>query len=219
MGKRLFVGNLPYSASSEDLKQLFSQCGQVTDVHIVMDRETNRPRGFAFVSYSTDEEAARAVSQMAGKDFGGRPLVVNEARDRGDAGPSPRGPRPGGGGFGRPDGAPRPFGPRPGGARPGGFSSGPRPPGGVGGGRPGGFLRPSPGGFGSAPEIPEEDSSRRRRTPQKKKVEPERERQPKVRAREEEDDRGHGNWRQWIDEDEDTGAAGPADSGGQQEEK
>ena len=208
MGKRLFVGNLPYSSTPDELRTLFGQCGNVTDVHIVMDRETNRPRGFAFVSFATDEEAAKAVQQLAGKDIGGRPLVVNEARDRGEPGPvgtrppRPSGPRPDGaggrpGGYAgsRPSGAGGGFGgPRPSG---GGFG-GPRPGGGGGGGF--GGARPTPGGFGGS-EIPEETT--RRRPPQKKKPEPERDRVPKVRPREEEDDLAVGSWRQWIEEDDD----------------
>lgn len=206
MGKRLFVGNLPYSTTADDLRNLFSQCGSVTDVHIVIDRETNRPRGFAFVSYATDEEAAKAVQQMSGKDMGGRPLVVNEARDRGEPGPAPRGPRPAGAA-----GGPRPGGGY-GGSRPGGGAGGSRPGGGFGAPRPGGGgfggpRGPRPGGFGPPPEEIEETHTQRRRPLQpKKKVEPERERQPKVRVRDEEEDRGHGNWRQWIDEEE--GATG-----------
>lgn len=208
MGKRLFVGNLPYSSTPDELRTLFGQCGNVTDVHIVMDRETNRPRGFAFVSFATDEEAARAVQQLAGKDVGGRPLVVNEARDRGEPGPvgarppRPTGPRPEGGG-GRPGGY---GGPRPSGG--GGFG-GPRPSGGgFGGPRPGaggggfGGSRPLPGGFGAPGEM-SGDEPTRRRPPQKKKPEPERDRIPKVRPREEEDDLAQGNWRQWIEEDDD----------------
>lgn len=87
MGKRLFVGNLPFSATENDLRALFSQHGNVTDVHIVLDRESGRSRGFAFVSYGTDEEAAKATDALNGKPMGGRPLVVKDARDRGAPAP------------------------------------------------------------------------------------------------------------------------------------
>ncbi len=116
MGKRLFVGNLPYEATGEQLREVFGRHGRVTDVHLVMDRETGRPRGFAFVSYATDEEAAAAVAALDGADFGGRKLVVNEARERG-SGPPPGGSRPGG--AARTGGGHRPQGSRPGGFRPG----------------------------------------------------------------------------------------------------
>ena len=83
MGKRLYVGNIPYQTTEAQLRTLFEQDGaQVSDVKIVLDRETGRPRGFAFVELSTDAQAATAVEQLNGKPFGGRPLTVSEARER-----------------------------------------------------------------------------------------------------------------------------------------
>src|SRR2546422_702859 len=81
MGKRLYVGNLPYQAEEEQLRALFAQDGrQVEEVKIVTDRETGRPRGFAFVEMASDEQARAAVGALKGKPFGGRPLTVGEAR-------------------------------------------------------------------------------------------------------------------------------------------
>ena len=92
MGTRLYVGNLPYSADEEQLKTLFSEGGrQVTEVRIVTDRDTSRPRGFAFVEMGSQADADAAVNALNGKDFGGRALTVNEAREQ-----TPRR----GGGFG-----------------------------------------------------------------------------------------------------------------------
>jgi len=83
MGTRLYVGNLPYSADEEQLKTLFSEEGrQVTEVRIVTDRDTGRPRGFAFVEMGTQADADAAVNALNGKDFGGRALTENEARDQ-----------------------------------------------------------------------------------------------------------------------------------------
>lgn len=93
MGKRLYVGNLPYQTEEAQLRSLFEQEGrQVEEVKIVTDRETGRPRGFAFVEMATDAQAQAAIGSLHGKPFGGRPLTVSEARDRA--------PRPGGGGGG-----------------------------------------------------------------------------------------------------------------------
>lgn len=83
MGKRLYVGNIPYQTSEEQLRALFEEGGgQVQEVKIVTDRETGRPRGFAFVELATDAEAEAAVGALNGKNFGGRPLTVSEARER-----------------------------------------------------------------------------------------------------------------------------------------
>lgn len=93
MGTRLYVGNLPYSADEEQLKALFSEGGrQVSEVRIVTDRDTGRPRGFAFVEMGSQADADAAVNALNGKDFGGRALTVNEAREQA--------PRRGGGGGG-----------------------------------------------------------------------------------------------------------------------
>jgi cold-inducible RNA-binding protein len=83
MGKRLYVGNLPYQTEEEQLRALFEQDGrQVEEVKIVTDRETGRPRGFAFVEMASDAQAQAAVAALNGKPFGGRPLTVSEARER-----------------------------------------------------------------------------------------------------------------------------------------
>src|SRR5256884_5984500 len=97
MGKRLYVGNLPYQCDEAQLRALFEQEGrQVEEVKIVTDRETGRPRGFAFVELATDAQAQTAVSALNGTQFGGRPLTVSEARER-----APGGGGGGGGGGGR----------------------------------------------------------------------------------------------------------------------
>ncbi|MGB9466478.1 MAG: RNA-binding protein [Candidatus Acidiferrum sp.] len=102
--KSLFVGNMSFQTTEGELRDLFTPFGQVTRVHMAMDRETGRARGFAFVEMPNDEEAAKAMAGLDGKELGGRNLKVNEARPKGEGGP-PRGPRnfggPGGGGGGR----------------------------------------------------------------------------------------------------------------------
>ena len=80
MGKRLYVGGLPYSTTDDELKDVFSQAGTVTSANVVIDKMTNRSRGFGFVEMSSDEEAQRAVETLNGKDLGGRNITVNEAR-------------------------------------------------------------------------------------------------------------------------------------------
>jgi len=92
--KSIYVGNLPYSASEEEVKQLFAQYGEVKSVKLVNDKETGRPKGFGFVQMD-DAPAASAIAELDGKQFGGRGLRVNEARER-----SERPPRPFGGGAG-----------------------------------------------------------------------------------------------------------------------
>lgn len=80
MAKTLYVGGLPYATSEEAIKAAFSQAGTVTSVKIVIDKMTNRSRGFGFVDMSTDEEAQAAIDMWHGKDFEGRTITVNEAR-------------------------------------------------------------------------------------------------------------------------------------------
>ena len=80
--KTIYVGNLPFEASEADVSQLFGQYGDVTNVSLVNDRETGRPRGFGFVEMA-GEEAGQAIDALDGSDYGGRNLRVNEARDRG----------------------------------------------------------------------------------------------------------------------------------------
>src|SRR5207253_10213874 len=95
MGTRLYVGNLPYTASEGQIQDFFEQAGarQVTQVKIVTDRETGRPRGFAFVEVTEPAMAQSAISQLHGADFGGRTIVVNEAREPQRGGQNPRSSR------------------------------------------------------------------------------------------------------------------------------
>ncbi len=92
MGNRLYVGNLSFNATAEDVRAAFEAHGAVSDVHVVMDRDTGRSRGFAFVTMATDAEAATAIQRMDGTQLEGRSLRVSEAAERT--------PRAGGGGFG-----------------------------------------------------------------------------------------------------------------------
>jgi len=82
MSSKLYVGNLPFTISETDLREAFKPFGSVTDIYIANDRETGRPRGFAFVSFSTPEESKLATLKMNGADLGGRLLTVNEAKPR-----------------------------------------------------------------------------------------------------------------------------------------
>ncbi|MEM9453230.1 MAG: RNA-binding protein [Myxococcota bacterium] len=120
MNQRLFVGNLSFQTSEEDLRSAFSEHGEVVDAKIITDRETGRSRGFGFLTMGTDDAARSAIEAMNGFELDGRPLRVNEAEERR--------PRGGGGGGG--------------GGRGGGFGGGGGGFGGGGGGRRGG------GGFG-----------------------------------------------------------------------
>ncbi len=92
MARKLYVGNLPYEVGEEDLRSLFAGAGSVETVNMVRDMATGRPRGFAFVEMSTDEDARNAITTLNNYQYGGRNLTVNEAR------PKPQGG--GGGGFG-----------------------------------------------------------------------------------------------------------------------
>jgi cold-inducible RNA-binding protein len=96
MGNRLYVGNLPFSTTTEALRQAFSASGEVTDVHIVNDRESGQSRGFGFVTMGNAHEAANAIQAMNGATLDGRALRVNEAEER----PQHSGGGGGGGGFG-----------------------------------------------------------------------------------------------------------------------
>ncbi|GKT16369.1 hypothetical protein AVHY2522_11440 [Acidovorax sp. SUPP2522] len=118
MGNKLYVGNLPYSFRDDDLQQTFSQYGAVQSAKVMMERDTGRSKGFGFVEMGSDAEAQAAIQGAHGQNFGGRDLVVNEARPM-----EPRPPRSGGGGNGGGYGG--------GGGRSGGFGGG----GGYGGGR------------------------------------------------------------------------------------
>lgn len=97
MSTKLFVGNLPYGLTSNEIEDMFSQYGAVTDVHVPVDRDTGRPRGFAFVTMASADEAAGATKGLDGQDIEGRNIVVNEARPREERG----GGRRGGGDFRR----------------------------------------------------------------------------------------------------------------------
>ena len=116
MGRRLYVGNLPYSATEEQLSELFGRAGKVDNVRVMRDMATGRARGFAFVEMASDDDAQKAINEFHEHQMEGRALVVNEAR-----------PKPEGGGFGGGGG-------RPGGGRGGGGYRG----GGGGGGDYGG---------------------------------------------------------------------------------
>jgi cold-inducible RNA-binding protein len=97
--KNLFVGNLPFTATEDELRDLFSAFGEVQQVRIMTDRDTGKSRGFAFVEIADDDAAAKAISDLNGKELGGRALTINEARPK----PERRGgfgPGGGGGGFG-----------------------------------------------------------------------------------------------------------------------
>ena len=93
MATKLFVGNLPFTATENDLQDHFAQAGAVLAVNIMQDRATGRSRGFAFVEMSSPDEASKAINMFHQKEFQGRPLTVNEARPREER-------PPGGGGFG-----------------------------------------------------------------------------------------------------------------------
>jgi RNA recognition motif-containing protein len=94
MGRKLYVGNLSYETTSDDLKDLFAAHGSVTSSDVIMDRTTGRSKGFGFVEMSSDDEAQAAISALNGQQHNGRPLTVNEAKPREDR------PRGGGGGGG-----------------------------------------------------------------------------------------------------------------------
>jgi hypothetical protein len=133
MGNKLYVGNLPYSFRDEDLQQAFAAHGTVTSAKVMMERDTGRSKGFGFVEMGDDAQAQTAIEAMNGQQFGGRGLVVNEARPM-----EPRPPRSGGGGFGGGGGG---YGGGAGGGRSGG--------GGYGGGAGGGGYGGGAGGGGS----------------------------------------------------------------------
>jgi len=151
MGNKLYVGNLPYSFRDEDLQQAFAAHGNVTSAKVMMERDTGRSKGFGFVEMGSDAEAQTAINEMNGQQFGGRGLVVNEARPM-----EPRPPRSGGfgggaggggggyGGGGRSGGGG--FGGGAGGGG-GGYGGGGRSVGGGGGGGGSGGGRSGGGGY------------------------------------------------------------------------
>jgi cold-inducible RNA-binding protein len=184
MGTRLFVGNLSYSVTEQELREAFqSEKVELRSVRIALDRETGRPRGFAFVETDSDAGAKLAIEKLGGRLVAGRALIIEEAQARSTApGPRPGGPRPGLG----PGGPPRfggPAGPRPGGPPPNGPGGPPRsfgPP------------RPGPGGFESrGPDRAGKPDSRRER-PEKKRS---------TRPKPEERERGNWHWSGILDDD------------------
>jgi RNA recognition motif-containing protein len=100
MGKRLYVGNLAYSVTEAELRDVFAEVGNVAEVKVVLDRDTGRPRGFAFVEMSTDAEAADAMSKLNGSELQGRSMNIKEAQERSGGGGGGRGGGWGGGGGG-----------------------------------------------------------------------------------------------------------------------
>ena len=98
MNTKMYVGNLPFDATEDDLRDLFSQHGDVSEIAIVMDRETNRPRGFGFVTMADPAGMEAAIEALNGYELGGRPLTVNEARPREERPSGGRGGFGGGGG-------------------------------------------------------------------------------------------------------------------------
>ena len=194
MGTRLFIGNLSYAVTEQELREAFTGEGiELRSVRVALDRETGRPRGFAFVETATDDGAKQSIEKLSGRILQGRPIIVEEAQAK-PAGPRPGGPggppRPGGGGFGGPPRGPGgPGGPPRGPGGPGGYGGG----GGYGGPRPGGgpggpprdFGPPkAPGGFRAGPGPGRDGGPPRRERPEKK-----RSTRPKPEERE------RGNWR------------------------
>jgi len=117
MESKLYVGNLPYNVSEDDLRALFSQAGEVKEVTLILDRETRRPKGFGFVEMATDADAQSAIQKFNGHELGGRAMTVNVARPREERG---------GGGFGGGRGGGGGFGTHRGGGRSGGGGRGGR---------------------------------------------------------------------------------------------
>lgn len=155
MGKRLYVGSLPFETTEAELQELFSACGRVESAKVITDKVSGRSKGFGFVEMATDVEAQAAIQKFNGSAMGSRNIVVNEARpmeDRKSGGGSGfRGNRGGGGGFGGGGHRQGGFGDN---RREGGFGDGNRREGGFGGRRrEGGFGGGDrgPGGFGGGP--------------------------------------------------------------------
>ena len=96
MSSKVYVGNLPFVSTAEEVRAEFEKCGAVASVSIIKDRETGRPRGFGFVEYTTADAVNKAINDLNGREFGGRTLTVSEARERTQSGGSGNG-----GGYGR----------------------------------------------------------------------------------------------------------------------
>jgi RNA recognition motif-containing protein len=159
MGSKVFVGNLDYNTRREEVQAIFAEIGEIRDVFLPTDRETGRPRGFAFVEYANEEDAAKAIEKFNGHQLGGRALRVNAAEDRPRGAP---GSRPGGGGGGRPGGGGGGYG---GGGGGGGYAGG----GGGGGGYGGGGDDYSGGGWGGGGAAPGKAKGSRRNIRGKKR--------------------------------------------------
>lgn len=80
MGRKLYVGNLPYSANEQSLQEIFSRCGAVDSVNLITDRDSGRSKGFAFIEMASNAEAHKAIEELNGSDCDGRPMTVNEAK-------------------------------------------------------------------------------------------------------------------------------------------
>jgi RNA recognition motif-containing protein len=171
VGTKLFVGNLSYAITEQELREAFSQEGRtVQSVRIALDRETQRPRGFAFVEVANEADAESAIKQWNGTMLNGRNVFVEKAQERKPGEPRPaRPPRPFGGGPGGPGGGP-------GGPRPGGF-----------GGGPGGFRGPR---YPMASATVEKEEGRRRSARPEKRSEKKR----PGEGRPEERERGKWRW-------------------------
>jgi hypothetical protein len=169
MSRKLFVGNLPYSVTSERLSEAFSQFGTVSSSKVIADRETGRSRGFAFLEMETDDQGAAAMQAMNGALLDGRSIAVREAVERQPGGGGGGfGGGGGGGGGGRDGGGFRPRGPRPpyggGGGREGGGGYGGGGGGGYrGGGGGGGYAGGGGGGYRGAPSGPSDGGPMRDR--------------------------------------------------------
>jgi len=95
MGRKLYVGNLPYSVTQQALEETFGQCGTVDSVNVITDRDTGQSKGFGFIEMSSDSEAQKAIQELNGTSIDGREIKVNEAKPK-----APRRDRGGGGGYG-----------------------------------------------------------------------------------------------------------------------
>ena len=189
MGTRLFVGNLSYTVTELELKEAFASEGiEVRSVRVACERETGRPRGFAFVETATDDGAKQSIEKLGGRLVQGRALIVEEAQAR----PAPGAPRPGG-----PSGPPRFGGPRPPGGPPGPGGGAPRFSGSSGPSSPGSPRNfgpprpPAPGAAGHDRAASGKPEGRRER-PEKKRS---------TRPKPEERERGNWRWKGVLDED------------------
>ncbi len=102
MAKRLYVGNLPYNLTEAELRDVFSEIGEVADVKLVLDRDTGRPRGFGFVEMASEAEAQQAIQNLNGRELAGRPMSIREAQPRAGGGGFRQGGQRNGGGGGWP---------------------------------------------------------------------------------------------------------------------